>query len=95
LASADERGQAHAAEAVTFWPAHFAEACDALMEYGREGAPLVRRAIAGALGRIGSLTLQGYRLLLHLLSDADEQVSQLAHEALQAAAPVPLEALSM
>lgn len=95
LSSPDEHIQAYAAEALTLWPSHFAEGCEALTEHGREGSLLMRRAVAGALGRIGALTLPGYRLLLHLLSDGDEEVSALAHQALQAAAPVPLEALSM
>lgn len=95
LGSSDERIQGHAAEAITLWPSYLGEACEALVERGREGSLLMRRATAGALGRVGSLSLHAYRLLLNLISDADEQVSELAQHALQAAAPVPIEALSM
>ncbi len=95
LNSQDEHVQSHAAEAVTFWPSHYAEACQALIEHGRGSAPLLKRAIAGSLGRVGSLTLSAYRVLLNLVSDPDDEVSRLAQQALEATAPVPLEALSM
>ncbi len=95
LAHPDEHRRAFAAEALVFWPSHLADGCDALVQSGRDAPLLVRRAIAGALGRVGTLTAAAYRLLLNFVSDADDQISQLAQRALEAAAPVPNEALSM
>ena len=95
LNSPDEHRRAFAAEAITFWPSHLAEGCEALVLNGRDAPLLVRQAIAGALGRVGQLSMGAYRLLLNLVSDADERVSERAQHSLRAAAPVPSEALSM
>lgn len=95
LASPSEYRRAFAVEAMTFWPSHAAEARDAVVQSGKDAPPLVKMAIAGALGRVGALDIHAYRLLLTLISDADERVSERAQRSLECAAPVPTEALSM
>lgn len=95
LTSPSEYRRAYAIEAVTFWPSHMTEARDALVQSGKEAPSLVKMAIAGALGRVGALDIHAYRLLLNLVSDPDERVSERAQQSLVYAAPVPTEALSM
>lgn len=91
----DEHVRAYATDAVTFWPTHFEEARDALIECGRHVPVTMRRAMVGALGRVGSLSIDAYRLLLALVNDTDEQVSQVGQQTLRNAAPAPHDALGI
>jgi HEAT repeat protein len=95
LNSSDDYRRSHAVEALTFWPSHYTEGRDAIVQIGREASTIVKMAMSGALGHIGPLDIYAYRLLLNLVSDADERVSERAQHSLEAAAPVPQEALSM
>ncbi len=95
LANRDEHCQAFAADALTFWPAYLPDARAALVHRGREASPLVRRAVAQALGQAGSLSKEAYSLLLAYTRDADEQVCEISQQVLEGAAPIPHEALAM
>ncbi len=90
----DDHQRAYAVDALTFWESRSAEARDHLIQIGREAPPLVRLAMAQALGYVGELSREAYVLLLVLASDADERVSKLSQQTLEQAAPVPYEALS-
>ena len=95
LASPDERRQAFAADAATFWPNTLGEASGALVRAGRDAPPLARRAVAQALGHLASLDEEGYRLLLSLVNDTDEKVAEAARATLRKLPPIPQDALSM
>jgi|GEM_PF-800901 len=88
-----ERG--YAADALTFWQTHITEGRDALVEIGRDAPPLVRAAIAEALGHVGELSREAYVLLLGLTADPDERVGLASQRTLSKTEPVPYEALSM
>ncbi len=91
----DEYCRAFAADAVTFWPAYLGEAHDALVRAGRDAPPLVRRAVAQALGRLPALNTEGYRLLLSLVNDTEEKVAEAARATLHSLPPIPQDALGM
>ena len=95
LASPHEHKRAYAADAMTFWASHLSEGRDALVRHAEDAPPLVRRATAEALGRVGPLSLEAYMLLLRLVSDGDERVSSVAQRTLEEAAPVPQQALGL
>lgn len=96
LEAADEYVQAYAIDALTFWPSLYEEALALLTGLEVESLPsLVRRALARALSYIGPLTPEGYRVLLTLTGDADERVRDMARKTLEAAPPVPLDALGL
>ena len=96
LGDKDEHRRAFAADAVTFWPSTQSEAVEALVRAGRgDQPPLVERAVAQALGRVGELPVEAYRLLLGLVNDKDDAVAEAARETLRAAQPAPQEALNL
>jgi HEAT repeat protein len=95
ISSADEHRRAYAGDAVSLWPAYAGDAVERLVRAGRDAPPLVRRAIAQALGRLGDLPAEAYKLLLSLVNDTDEAVAGAARATLLAAQPVPQEALGM
>ncbi|MBN1310858.1 MAG: HEAT repeat domain-containing protein [Anaerolineae bacterium] len=95
LNSIDEHRRAFAADALTFWPSHLAEAIDVLVKDGREAPPLARWAAAQALGASTNLSVEAYKLLLSLVCDTDERVNQGARDTLHNVPPVPSEALAM
>lgn len=95
LAHPDEHQRAFAIDALTFWPNLFDESLALLVAQGRDIPPLIRRAVAHALGRMRTLPVEAYNLLIYFAIDADEQVSAAAKRALQQVPPVPNEVLSM
>lgn len=90
-----EHRQAYAVDAATFWHSHLEQTREALIGHSKDAPPLVRRAIADALGRVPSLSKEAYVLLLTLTRDADEQVSEASQRTLEGATPIPYEALTM
>jgi len=95
LQAPDEYVQAFAVDALTFWPSHLEEGRDALAARSHESPLMVRRAIAGALGRVGVLSREAYMLLLRLAGDADEQVCLASQQALERVTAIPHEVLAL
>jgi len=83
LASENEMVCAYAIDALTFWPAQINET---LIEIDLKTAPpMVKLAMAHALGHPQELSANGYRTLLALYRDSDPRVSKAAQNALGSA----------
>lgn len=95
LQASDEDVQAFAVDALTFWPSHLEEGRDALAAHSHESPLMVRRAIASALGRVGTLSREAYMLLLRLAGDPDEQVCLTSQQALEKVTAIPHEVLTL
>ncbi|MCC6904474.1 MAG: HEAT repeat domain-containing protein, partial [Anaerolineae bacterium] len=95
LGGMDEFQQAFAVDAATFWKSHLDEAGATLVTYGKDAPPLVRRAIASALGRMETLSRDAYVLLLTFTRDSDERISEASQQTLEGATPIPYDALNM
>ncbi len=89
LQASDEYVQAFAVDALTFWPSHLEEGRNALATLTHEVPLMVRRALANALGHMGTLSQEAYMLLLRLAGDPDEQVSLISQQALEGVTSIP------
>jgi hypothetical protein len=92
-----EHTRAYAVDALTFWPAHATDAHTILATHAREAdlPSLVKRAVAGAFGRVGMLSQPAYVLLVGLATDPDPQVHEASRRTLESAAPVPDDVLRL
>jgi HEAT repeat protein len=89
LASPSEHVRAHAADGLSFWPEYAPQAVEVLAGRCNDSSPLVKRAVAQALGRLQVLTREAYNCLIRLSSDPDPKVAEAANHALENAPPVP------
>jgi HEAT repeat protein len=94
LRADNEAVRAYAIDALTFWPSYSEEVCEALAGVSLDHAPpLVKLAMACALGRLRDLSSRGYVVLLTLIRDPDPRVREAAQGALKRSRSIPEVAL--